>query len=201
MSKVDYKQKYLEIRDQWITSLDAVWRDGYAQGYKEAQVDAQMQQANQMAQMMGGPGQIPQEQGEEPQMSPMDQAGEMADESAVDQGVSELEAGIQELEELLSKSEGAEKAHYQSLLNNLNGSLHKILQAKENTNLRKSMNDIKSFNKKAEKFSTSFKQNATQLQKKTVSEQKKIVNNIMQKWEEEEKKAASDILKAINSED
>ena len=205
MAKIDYKVKYKELRNQWVQSLDTVFRDGYAQGYQAAQMDAQAQQANQMAQMMGGGGQPPGQedpntQGAE-QMSPMDQAGQASDDTQMDQGVSELDAGIQELEELLSKSEGTDKAESSLLLKSINSSLHKIVQAKESKELRKSLNEIKSFNKKAEKLSPSFIKNASIVQKEAVSQQKSIISSVMKKWEEEEKKATKDIVAAIKKDE
>lgn len=197
MSKVDYKVKYKELRNQWIQSLETVYRDGYAQGYQAAQMDAAAQQANQMAQMMGGMQQQPPgEEGEAPEeMSPMDQVGQETDQMQETQGVSELEAGMQELEELLSKSEGMDKAAISMALKSLNGSLHKVMQAKESQSLRKSLNDIKK--KTTPKLSASFKANASPVQKQAVNTQQKIISGIMKKWEKEEKEAASDILSAL----
>lgn len=197
MAKVDYKVKYKELRNQWIQSLETVYRDGYAQGYQAAQTDAAAQQANQMAQMMGGPQEPPPgtEGAAAEEMSPMDQIGQEADQMQETQGVTELEAGMQELEELLNKSEGMDKMAVSALLNTLNGSLHKVMQAKESQTLRKSLNDIKK--KTSPKLSSSFKANASPVQKQAVNTQQKIIGNIMKKWEKEEKEAASDILAAL----
>lgn len=204
---VDYKQKYMDLKAKFMSSLDVSYRMGYEQGGKDAQLqNLQQQQEMQQQQMMAMQQQMGQTQeameGQEGggPMSPEEQADQFMQEQQqgeIDNGISELEAGIQELSDLLSKSEGSQKVVAQKQLDLMNKSLSSILAVREQQELKKNMDSIKKIGKAVKKvsgLSLSFKQNAQDHQKKALSMQKNIIDGIMNKWEAEEAEAAADIL-------
>jgi hypothetical protein len=209
---IDYKQKFLDIKSKFISSVDTAYRVGYQQGQKDAQLESmqqqmqmQQQQMQQMQQaqasMMGGGPEMG-GGGEDQQPSPFEQADQFEQaqgQEQMDRGVSELEAGIEELRSLLGKSE-IDKQAASSLIEKLNKSIGNILQVRESQELKKNMDSIKQIGKtfkKVENLSLSFKANTTKDQKKALSMQKAIVDDIMAKWEKEEKEAEKDILNVL----
>jgi hypothetical protein len=91
---IDYKQKYLSVRDKLVSAVDSAFRMGFEAGLKKGSQEAMMQQAQQQAQvaseqMQQMQGQMSQAQGQpQPQQS------------------SEMDQYIAELEAIVNKSEG-----------------------------------------------------------------------------------------------
>ena len=173
--KLDYKQKYLEMRSKLLESTDVAYRLGFEEGYKLAQQEAQaqmMQQqqeqqammAQQEAAMQGQEGEpspeemaMMEEQGMMPEQMPEQMPPEELppEELQQPQNATELDEHIAELENLVAKGEKP------SLIN-----------------LRNKVEELKTL-RKAQKETFKRKQQAT-----TIS-QKKLVNNILEKWEKE----------------
>lgn len=201
---IDYKQKFLDIKSKFLSSVDTAYRMGFEQGQKDALLqNLQQQQQQQMqmqAQMMGQQQDMTSsEEGDIPPEQQAEQFEQAQQQEQMDNQVSELEAGIQELSELLGKNE-VDKVATKGLLDNLNKNLESILRVREAQELKKNMESIKKIGKAVNKvkgLSLSFKNNASKEQKAAVSMQKTIVNDIMAKWEAEEEKASKDILDAL----
>jgi hypothetical protein len=194
---VSWKTKYLDIRAKLKEATDVSFRLGYERGMKDGTQAAAMQQMQQQAQMQqamvqgGQPGQPGADQGGMPPGA--DQGGEMppgadqggmppgGDEDQMEgggvpppeemgdaQGGSELDSHINELQGLVQKGEKP------SVLD-----IRKAVQAL--AGIRK--NQKSAWQKKAEKI---------------IPAQKKIVDGLLKKWEEEAKKPSEkleDIIK------
>ncbi len=207
---IDYKQKYLDIKAKFISSMDTSYRIGYEQGQKDAQLQnlqqqqemQQQQMAAMQQQMMGGMQQQSGQQEDPSAMNPEDQASQFEDaqnQEMVDNGVSDLEAGIAELSELLGKSE-SDKGAAAPLLEALAKSLKNINTARQAQELKKNLESIKKIAKssdKTKKLSISFDKNAKTHQKQALNMQQRIVSGIMEKWEKEEEEASKDILAGL----
>jgi hypothetical protein len=196
---LDYKQKYYELRSKMMENMDVSFRLGYEQGYSEgekaAQAQAQAMQEQMMAaqaQGMGGdPGMPPEGQMPPGEGSPEGQAMEeqgmssegqmppgeegammgMAPELQSEENSSELDQQIQELESLVAKGEKPSVLTMRKAVNKI-------------TNLRKSQKET-------------FKRRV----KQTSSSQKKLVDNILKKWEleaneEQQKDALNKIIES-----
>jgi hypothetical protein len=196
MSKVDYKAKYLELRNVLTNSVDVAFRAGYQQGYKDAQAEGmqqQLAQAQQQAQMMN-------QQGMDPSME--DQNSQytdgMADQQA-DGSMNELEAGMGELENELNKGE-IDKASALNQLQVLSNSLRKLQEAASLKKSNEHIEKLKNATKKVEKFSLGYKNNLSNTHKKALSAQQQIVTGILKKWEKEEVETSKNILDVLASE-
>lgn len=184
---IDYKKKYLELKNEFLKSLDASYRLGMEEGLKQGAQQAQMQQMAQQQQMMQQQmmgAAMGQEQAQGQEMSPEDQAmmeqqeggaapAEEAPQADAQAQPSELEDAIGELESLVAKSEKIK-------LNDLKKAADKVVALKKKTKI-------------AEKRQA----NLAPSQQKTLSVQKKIVSDIMKKWEEESKSVTNDIESII----
>ena len=177
---VDYKQKFLDLKAKFMSSVDTSYRMGYEQGQKDAQLQNLQQQQQMMA--MQRQAQMQSQQQGSPEMTPEEQADQFMQsqqQEEMDNGVSELESGIEELRDLLGKNEvDKETASHQ--LEALNKSLTKILEIREQQQLKKNMDSIKKIGsavKKVGSMSLSFTKNAADHQKKALSMQKTIIDD------------------------
>lgn len=163
---VDYKQKYLNLRSKMMENVDVSYRLGYeqgmAEGQKQAQQEAQAMQQQMMMQQQGQPqvdenGQpiAPEEQQAMMEEGQMPEEGQVPEDIQDQGGGSDLDAHIQELESLVQKGEKP------SVLS-----------------MRKAVDKIAGL-RKAQK--EAYKRNQSQIE----SSQKKIVNNVLKKWEDE----------------
>jgi len=187
VDKLIYKTKYENLKQKYLTDIDAAFRAGFEQGMKQGQMDAQAQQMQQqqqemaqqqqMAQQMQG--QMPEsqdqqmmEQGQMPegqdQQMPDQMQGQMPEE--IPQASGELDSKIAELEELLGKGEKP-----------------KILD------LRKAVQELSSLRKQQ-----LSKMNKTS--KKAESAQRSLVKGILNKWQEESKSVTEDLEKLLENE-
>jgi hypothetical protein len=186
----DYKVKYLDIRAKLKEATDVAYRLGYERGMKDGTQQMQMQQMQQQMQqqaamMQGGmPGQSGQpgmEEGGPPQEEGMPQEGGAPQEGGPPQeggapppeemgdeaGGSELDQHINELQGLVQKGEKP------SVLD-----IRKAVQAL--AGLRKNQKNV--WQQKAEKI---------------IPAQKKVVDNILKKWESESKKPSEGLEELI----
>lgn len=188
----DYKQKYFNLRTKMLESSDVAFRLGYEQGMQDAMMQ-QMQQQMQMMQQQqmaaeqsaaqggavdengnpieGAEQGTPITEGSPDQQleaaaggSPIEESVDSGESNEMDSGVgSELDDHISELEGLVAKGEKP------SVLE-MRKAVEKI------ANLRKSQ-----------------KQKLNSKMKAVESSQKKLVDNILKKWEDEAKGASSEI--------
>ncbi len=215
---INWKKKYEEIKAKWMETVEVSFRLGFEAGAQQASQDAQqqqMQQAQDQAnQISGGAngGQSPDEQqangpaqpgddqsspmpgGATPQQAP--QPAEPMAESEHPDG-SELDQHIAELEGMLGKSEiGPDDMG--KLLKSVEGLRSFRKSQLEQIELKKSYQAIsgiaKALHKPAFKLGVQAQHNLSSNAKQAVSMQEKIVNDIMQKWELEEKAASKSIL-------
>jgi hypothetical protein len=97
-NKIDWKEKYMELRSKYINSIDVAFRHGYAEGYEKAKMELmemQLQQAQEAAAMAA--------QNPQPQVDggvPVEEGGEeMGSQEMEGQGNDPLIQSIEELEQ------------------------------------------------------------------------------------------------------
>ena len=181
-SGVDWKSKYVELRNMTKESMDVAWRMGYEQGSKDAKVDsmqqqmqAQQEQAQQMMQAQAQGHQQGADAAMQGQQAGADQAQEQQDQ-AQQPGNDEVGQAIGELEQIVNKFEG---------------------NSEQLEELKKSMDKIKNSHKVR---SISFLLNAKPSDHKEISHQESIVEGVLKKWEAEEssaKDAAARVLEKL----
>jgi len=175
----DYKTKYLDLRSKFLESSDVAYRLGYGDGLKEgaqaAQQQAQMEE--QQAQMMAAQGGMP--PGAEGGMPEQMPGEEGATDMAAPQSGPEDDAGMGE-------GEASELDSHIGELENLvaKGEKPSVLD------MRKAVEKISSMRKSQKTIKEKGERNSTA--------QKRVVNNILKKWENETKDVTDgleDILK------
>lgn len=180
---IDYKKKYEDLKARFIESLDMAFRTGYEQGYSESQVQAQAEQAQMMQQ------QIMQQQ-VPPGMDAQAVPGQQAPQS---QG-SEMDGLIGELEGLVNKSEVTSDDLKKSIQNIKDVAMFASLSKKtKEIAMNKSLN-------KFSNFSNSYKINLSENSKQAITDQAKIVDNVLNKWEQEAQNSTRDIATILGTE-
>lgn len=206
MKDANWKQKYLELRRRFVSSMDMAFRAGYEQGASEAQLEsmqqqvAQAQQAQASAESQLSQGdeqqaladqqQAPEGQQEAPQEGQEGQEG-MEPQAPNDQ---ELDQHIAELESLVSKSEDLKKSA------DLKKSIEKIKNFRSSAELAKSLKSFGKISILPKKIPARASANLGSQGKNSVALQEKIVNDLLSKWESEASSASSDIMRAIGTE-
>lgn len=223
--EVNWKAKYRELKAKYMESVDMAFRLGFEQGGQQAQQDQAMQQQQQQAELEqaaaagmngggpdGAPGGPPGAPGKQPQVddgsggptmpagpgkgieSPEQQDSQHPDGSELDQHIAKLEG-------MLGKSEELDVNVLKETVNNLK-SLQKSFR--EQIELKKSAAAIPkiaaALHKPKFKLGVQASHNMNSTAKAAVTMQHKIVEDIMEKWESEEKRASSDILSQLNIE-
>jgi hypothetical protein len=178
----DYKKKYQELKAKYLVDVQNGFKIGYEQGFNDANIQAQaqqiqmaqeqmMQQQQQMAQMSQDPmaAQGGEQMPPEGEQMPPEQGmeGEMSPE-----GQTELDSYINELQGLLQKGE---KPSYVDL-----------------RNITIKMADLRKAEQEKRKLPPLEPQ-----QKKEIALQKKIVNDVLQKWKKESEETVHDIIKEL----
>lgn len=181
----DYKIKYLDIRAKLKEATDVAFRLGYSQGMKDGTQAAAMQQMQQQVQMQqaamnggqpGQPGGVPGEEGVPPDM----QGGEIP--PGADQGQDEAMMDAPAPEEMGDEQGGSELDQHINELQNLvaKGEKPSVLDMRKAVdilaNIRKAQKDA--WTKKIDKI---------------IPAQKKVVDNILKKWSEEANKPSKGI--------
>ncbi len=196
--KIDYKQKYQELKAKFMSSVDSAWKDGYEHGLQDSQVDQanqQQQQADQMAMAANGqpqPGQEGAAPGEE--ASP-EQPGQPQSQNP---NGDELDQHIAKLEGMLGKAEISSTE-----LGDLKKTLSDIRSLQVQINLTKSMESIK--NTKMGKLNKSMnltpkvQANLPEQSKKALSKQQEIIEGVFKKWAADEQNASHGILSILNN--
>lgn len=184
---IDYKAKYLSIRQKLIQTADTSYRMGFQAGMQQAQMQqaqeqaqqAQMQaqQAQQQVQQMQQ-AQMSQQQdpNQQEQMSPEQEQQAQMQQAQQQNEPTEMDQHIAELEELVNKSENL-------TVEDLMKSVEKIKAAK----IPKS-------------YSFSYEHNMSPNAKRDLSMQEKIVSDMLNKWESEEKSAKAEMSTIIGVE-
>jgi hypothetical protein len=224
-AEINYKNKYMELRAKYMNDLDMAFRLGFEQGGQQAQMDQTMQaqadaQAMEVAQMQaeasggqsGQPGQLGGEGGGPEAGGPPDAPGESGQEPGqpVQNGAPEPMAGqpteldqhISKLEQAIAKSENlsGDKEILKSLEN------LKVMRKAEQLAVQMKKNELaikniaKALHKPSFKMSRQASHNLSSNAKSAVSLQHKIVDDVMKKMEEEERKGAKDIGAILNIE-
>lgn len=197
---IDYKQKYQELKLQFMNSIDVAFRLGYEQGSQQAQQQAQQQQMQaqqqqmqmqQQAQLQGGqPGQDP----NQPQDPNAQQPGqEMAPEpDSENPSGSELDQHIEKLEGML-KSE-INMADLQQVVKDLKFAQEMKKSAQAISGISKALH------KPSFKMGVQASHNLTTTGKAAVTMQHQIVSDVFKSWENAEKKASKDIISMLDIE-
>ena len=195
--KIDYKQKYQELKAKFMSSVDSAWQDGYQHGMQDSQLDQaaqQQQQADQMAMAANGQPQSGQQEEVAPGEEPEAQPGQPQSQNP---NGDELDQHIQKLESMLGKSEINPME-----LGDLKKTLADIRSLQVQINLTKSMASIKNTKmaplKKSLTLSPRVQANLPEPAKKALSLQEKIVADVFSKWEKDESQATSSISNILN---
>lgn len=186
----NYKQKYSELKLKLKSTVDLAFRLGVEEGLRQSQV----QQANQAAATAAQP--QPGEEGEAPQ-------GAEGSENQFDgqSNGSELDGHISQLESMLGNASPGTPEHSQ-----LQKSLNEIktIQSKMkfDYDLKKSDRAIKAIGKSMQKFTLgkAATKNLSESGKKALSDQEKIVQDLVKSFAEEEKQAKDEVLKTLSFE-
>ncbi len=204
-NQINYKQKYQELKMKFMESVDAAFRLGFEQGSVQGQQDAMMaqqqQQAEQEAAMAGqqpgqGFGAEGSPAGEEQMNNPNGGGIEDVPDSENPAGT-ELDQHIAKLESMVSKSETSPE----DLKKAISDIKSLRIQTVEMKKSYKAISGIaKALHKPAFKIGQQASHNMTSNAKNAVGMQEKIVNDIMKSWEDEEKRAASNIGKILSVE-
>lgn len=174
---VDYKKKYLDLRAKMVSSMDMAFRMGYEKGVMEA-TQQQMQQQIQMQQqqmMTAQPAQAPQASPD--QEGAPQEAQEQGEAEGEGQSQEELDRHIEELESLVNKND---------LSSDVKNSI---------AELTKSLSKMKPL-----KLNSQAVANLDANDKKNLTVQEKLIENIMKKWEEESPKTTSQAMQALGIE-
>lgn len=216
-NEVNYKSKYMAIRAKYMNDVDMAFRLGFEQGQQQAEQEQMMQQQAeqqameqaQAAAMSGGApgqdGQPPQEgQPQEANGNPNEDASNgNADPNAAMAGQpSELDQHISQLEQMIAKSEKlANDPEIKKSLDKLIAIRKSELQAIQFKQGAQAIKGIaKALHKPAFKMSVQANHNLTNNAKTAVSLQHKIVNDMMAKMVDEEKRASNDIKNILSIE-
>jgi len=110
MSKVDWKQKYENLRSKYMNAIDVAFRLGYQEGSRAAEMEAiqaelqGLKQAQEMQGLNGGMGGDP-GMGDGMEATSGEEIAEEAMEQQPEEGGSELESSMNELEEYVKSEE------------------------------------------------------------------------------------------------
>ena len=201
-NQINYKQKYMELKSKFMSSVDEAFRLGFEQGAQQEQQNqmAQQQQQQQELQAAQAAG-MNQGQPGQPGVPNEDPSQEAPPQGAPDsQGGSELDQHIAQLESMLGKSEISGDDLKKALAD------LKSLQAKNHleSELKKSAKAIpaiaKALHKPAFKIGVQASHNMNSNAKSAVNMQEKIVTDIMKAWADEEQTASSKIADVISVE-
>jgi len=205
-NQINYKQKYLELKQKFIEAVDTAFALGFEQGQVQAAQDQMMQQ-QQQAQMQAeqaqqggfgeGNGAEGSPAGAEQQANP--NGGEMPQEpDSQNPAGSEFDQHIEKLESMLGKSE-VKPGDLLAAVQELRKTQAKVKEAQE---LKKSAQAIKgiskALHKPAFKIGQQASHNMSSNAKSAVTMQHKIVNDIMKAWDDEASKASKDIKSVLD---
>lgn len=214
MSKIDYTNKYKELRANFLSATERSYSIGYEHGQRDAmiqQMQQQQEQQMQMQAMMAQQGGMPPEEGPEGQEMPpeesMDQMGDQMDQAQMEGEQSEIEAAINELESILGSGEDVDKAEAAKVVSQMVKSLSSIKEIQARMELRKSMQfqplnkteRMKTISVGLNKEVKKYQQDTGRVGKKTLSLQKQMVNSIVDKMRKEEETAINQILKNLKT--
>ncbi len=214
-AEINYKSKYMELRAKYMNDLDMAFRLGFEQGGQQAQQDQAMQaQQDQMAMdqaaMQGQAGGALDQPGQEVLGQPNQPGAESeqpGQESAQPGAVNamagqptELDQHISKLESAIAKSEnGSSDPEIKKLLENLVVTRKAELMAVQMKKNEQAISSIaKALHKPSFKMSKQASHNLNSNAKSAVSMQHKIVSDVMEKMEAEERKASTDIKAILN---
>lgn len=221
---VNWKSKYIELKAKFMESVDTAFRLGFEEGAKQSDQNNAMQQQqqaqDQAAASPGGAngGQSPDAtqangpaQPGDPQSAempggatpaqPPQPAVPMAESEHPDG--SELDQHIAKLESMLSKSElgSEERSELMKSVEGIRSFRRDQLQAIEMKKSYEAISGIaKALHKPKFKMGVQAQHNLSSNAKQAVSMQEKIVGDIMQKWEQQEKQASKSILEQLSVE-
>lgn len=198
---VNYKQKYENLKAQYMNAVDTAFRLGFEAGSQQAQMDQVAQQAQQQAELeqAAAMGQQPGAPGEE---APQDGAPgqEQAPMSEHPEG-SELDQHIAKLESMLGKSETSPEDLKKAFdeVKSLRKSQKLAADLRKGDaaikSIAKAINGTKSFN-----VAPKASQNVSHAAKAALTMQEKIVENIMKGLEAGEQDVSAGVASLLGNE-
>jgi hypothetical protein len=194
--RVDYKQKYEELKTRFMSSVDSAWNDGYQHGMADSQTEqAQQRQMQSDAMDQQAAGTQPGEESAAPGTEEKSEAQPPVSQNP--NGDDELGQHIEKLESMLGK---AEITPFE--LQDLKKTLNDIRSLQVSINLTKSMESIKNVKmgklNKSQAFSPRAIANLPEQSKKALTLQEKIVADVFTKWAKDESQASSAISSILN---
>jgi hypothetical protein len=187
---INYKSKYMELRAKYLNDLDMAFRLGFEQGAQQAQNDQAAQQAQQQQEMDAAAQGAPGDGGMGDEAPPIEGEAQPMVESEHPEG-SELDQHIAKLEEAIAKSEDA---NLKKSLEDMKAFRKKELLGYQLKKNEKAISAIaKALHKPAFKLSKQASINLNDNAKRAVTLQHKIVEDVMNKMEQEEKRASKSI--------
>lgn len=203
MSMIDYKSKYMDLKAKFMSTVDLSYRLGFEAGLKESQIDQanqQAQEAQMQQQQMAQAGQPGAPQPGTPEESPSveDTTPVQEEQKSMNPNEDELGQHIEKLESMVAKSEISPTE-----MQDLKKTLNDIKSLQIQMNLTKSMDSIKhnhSHKHAPLKLTPKLQANLSVPAKKALTLQEEIVNNILEKWENDSSKTSSDISSILGIE-
>ncbi len=181
---LNYKQKYLDIRDKMIEAIDVAFRDGYALGLEKGETQAaQQQQAEQEQAMMQ----------EQQAMGGMPGEGGMPDEEAAAMG-EEAEGGMLGGDEMMDPEAGVPGQGGTELDDSI-GELEGLVQKGE----KPKVSDLRKAVEKLSGIRRNELSKANKRQKKINSAQSQFVSSILKSWDEKSKDVTEDLEETIKT--
>lgn len=190
----------MALRAKYMEDLDMAFRVGMEQGQQQAEKNQMAQQqadaqAMQQAALGGGDPNQPGQSGEQPGEQP---PGQEQPGNPMEGQPTELDQHIAKLESMLGDSKDPEiKKSLDNLISVRKAELNAI-QFKKSEQAIKGI--VHALHKPAFKMGVQASSNLSSAAKAAVSMQHKIVNDVMAKMEDEEKKASKDIKDLLNVE-
>lgn len=178
MKQPDYKLKYQELKATYMSSVDTAYRLGFQDGQKQAQQGQMAQQVAdaqaQAQQQQGMPS--PNTQGANAEGETPESGQDTPDQNMPQENPmgSELDSHIAELESMIAKSELSPENLSKAVAN-----LKKLQSAKPPV-----------LNIRAQK-------NLPEHSKEALSQQHKLVGDIMAKWEQQEKQTSESLVEKL----
>ncbi len=193
MRNQDWKLKYQDLKLKFHDAVDVSFRLGFEQGAQNAQMQQVQQQAAAAAQPQ--PGQDPNAQPGQPGQDPNAQPGQESDGSELDQHISQLESMV--------KQPGMDSQAQSNLQKSLTGLKSLQFNMKQAAELKKSERAIASIAKSMKSLFSMNKaatKNLPPHAQKALSDQEKIVADLMKSFEDEATQASNAIEKTLNLE-
>jgi hypothetical protein len=193
MNNIDWEKKYKALLSRFRNAVDLAFQNGYQKGALDERLQGMMQQQQEMQE------QLAQSQGmgdaEISPGSPLDGAREMNQQAGETRGGNDdLDAHLTELESVVAKSEGMSA---KDLRKNLTAIKKKIQETRDVATLTKSLHKAG----KLKDTQQNFKQTVNKPAPKVLTEQHRVIKDMIKSWDTSSSEAAESIEKIVKGND